>query len=340
MTRFGKSLLPLGSLLLCGLHSASAQQAAPTSAAAQSTSALKPLPPMVPAAVRPHMTVVWQDGKLTVRAERAPLAAVLLSLMRRTGIEVHGLDKVDEEVSVQFAGVKLKDGLENLLARTDYVLENSRAPNGAIRLRVLILGERRGQGKAAVLDTTQAKQAAGTQDSTAAETAAHRANLEEVRKALEDSDPVVRAAALAALSEENPQAVSEVMADLPESRKASMRRLQALQQMAQDDRSDGQTVLSALGDALKDNDPAVQAFAVQGLTDRGDPESMEFLQNAFRGLDSANRMLAVETAVQKGGGLQILQDAMQDPDRSIRSAAAELLKQFGQSNGGNSPDAN
>jgi hypothetical protein len=340
MTRFGKSLLLLSSFLLYGLRTASAQQAAPTPAVAQSISVLKPLPPVVPAALRPHLTVEWREGKLTVSAERAPLASVLLSLMRRTGIEIHGLDKVDEEVSVQFAGVKLTDALENLLARTDYVLENSRVPNGTTRLRVRILGERHGPGKVTEVGALQAKQADGTQDNSPAETAAHRANLEEVRKALDDSDPVVRSAALAALSEENPQAVSEVMADLPESRKAGMRRLQALQQMAQDNRSDGQTVLSALGDALKDSDPAVQAFAVQGLTDRGDPESMEFLRNAFHALDPANRMLAVETAVQKSGGQQILQDAMQDPDRSIRFAAAELLKQFGQSNGGNNPDAN
>jgi HEAT repeat protein len=257
--------------------------------------------------------------------------------MRRTGIELHGLDKINEEVSVQLAGVPLKDALENLLAHANYILSDAPAANGRTRLHVLILGE---QGRPGTISATAArlKQPVAAHDETSAEAAAHRANIEEVRKALDDSDPVVRSAALAALSQEDPQAVAEVMASLPENRKASMSRLQELQRVAQDTHADGQSVVVALGDALKDSDPAVQAFAVQSLADRTDPQALEYLRNAYQGLDPANRMLAVETAVQNEGSQQILQDAMRDPDKNIRAAAAEILKQFGQSNGGNNPD--
>src|ERR1044071_9648595 len=100
MTQLANNLLLLTSLLLSTAGAASPQQAATQTPAVPTTTPKASLP-TVPPATRPHLNVAWADGKLTVSAERVPLSSVFLSIMRRTAIELHGLDKLHGEISVQ-----------------------------------------------------------------------------------------------------------------------------------------------------------------------------------------------------------------------------------------------
>jgi hypothetical protein len=90
---------------------------------------------------QPSLVVGWTAGRLSVRAEAASLAEVLGEVGRRTGIGVEGVASLGQEkVSVRFEGLTLREGLEHLLARRDYVvLGNLARPAGPPRLRVIVL---------------------------------------------------------------------------------------------------------------------------------------------------------------------------------------------------------
>jgi len=88
-------------------------------------------------------TIEWGAGRLSVSAERVPLAQILGEVARRTGIEVQGLDALQEPVSVRFADVPLREGLEKLLAQRDYaILGDLSLPSGKPPVRVLVSGQR------------------------------------------------------------------------------------------------------------------------------------------------------------------------------------------------------
>jgi hypothetical protein len=62
-----------------------------------------------------RLMVEWKGGRLSVSAERAPLAQVLREVARRTGVEIQGIDGLQESVSVRFSDLPLRVGLEKLI---------------------------------------------------------------------------------------------------------------------------------------------------------------------------------------------------------------------------------
>jgi hypothetical protein len=88
-------------------------------------------------------TIEWKAEMLSVSAERAPLAQILREVARRTGIEIQGLDGLQEPVSVRFADLPLREGLEKLLAERDYaILGDLSLSGGNPPVRVLVSGQR------------------------------------------------------------------------------------------------------------------------------------------------------------------------------------------------------
>jgi len=98
------------------------------------------------AAVRPVATevslmVTYDDGRLSVRAERTTLARLLQEVCRQTGLEVRGLVSLQQERTVMFADLPLLDGLRRLLSPVNYLLLSERAPHGGgQRVRAILVG--------------------------------------------------------------------------------------------------------------------------------------------------------------------------------------------------------
>lgn len=67
------------------------------------------------AEARDRVTVEVRGDRLTLRAEKAPLAAVLEQLAKATGLVVHGAEPLDEPVSLELHDVLLEDALRQLL---------------------------------------------------------------------------------------------------------------------------------------------------------------------------------------------------------------------------------
>jgi hypothetical protein len=89
-------------------------------------------------------TVEWKEGLLSVVAEKTSLSQVLQEVSRQTGIEIRGLEELQEEVSVSFASLPLHEGIQKLLSPVNYIILEDVVSQGGVRpTRALILGRRR-----------------------------------------------------------------------------------------------------------------------------------------------------------------------------------------------------
>jgi HEAT repeat protein len=104
-------------------------------------------------------------------------------------------------------------------------------------------------------------------------------------------------------------------------------RIHALAALSEGGLADESTVRSALNAALDDKNANVRAYAVQALAGRGGPEAAAILGQALRDPDPNVRIMAVDQMVPKDQGLTLLQEALADTNETVRTIAAERLKQ-------------
>jgi len=301
-----------------------------------------------PASAQPPLVVEWKAQRLSVSAERAPLAQVLQEVARQTGIEVDGLQGLQQRVSVRFANLPLRDGLAKLLAHQDYaMLGDPSSAQGGEPVTLVILGrpassavaeeQRTETDGARTVDQVALSGAAPTAPESAplaeqdpAERAAavyalaNEGDLDAVRKALLDPDPGVQAIALQALAERDPREAARMAVDASRSDDLS-RRLTGLFALGQLDDS---IAVPALEHALADADEGVREYAVQSLRGQSSPEATSVLSRALQDPSPAIRMLALEALAYRGGdGRAYLRSAMQSQDSLLRARAAQLLQQ-------------
>ena len=68
------------------------------------------------------LRVEWKDTRLSVNADHAPLSQILQKVARQTGLEIQGMESLQDEVSTSFSDLPLSTGLEKLLMSANYVL--------------------------------------------------------------------------------------------------------------------------------------------------------------------------------------------------------------------------
>lgn len=73
--------------------------------------------------------VQWQGDRLSVVADRAPLAQILSEIARKTGrVDIQGIGWLQRKVSVRFSEFSLRDGLQKLLEQVNYTMIESEVP--------------------------------------------------------------------------------------------------------------------------------------------------------------------------------------------------------------------
>jgi hypothetical protein len=105
------------------------------------------------ASAEASLKVEWHDGRLSVDAERMPLSSVLKEISRRTALEFSGIgpEVLQEEVSVIFTQLPLRDGVRRLLGQLNYAIVEERSASGeSSSARVLIFGRRLAGAREAV----------------------------------------------------------------------------------------------------------------------------------------------------------------------------------------------
>ncbi len=276
------------------------------------------------------LKVEWKEGRLSVTAEVTPLSQVLQEVARQTGLEARGLERLQEKVSLRFSNLPFREGLQKLLASVNYVILEKKSSAGDTRpVLVLASGQRTTPPSGEpgekpeenpVIEEDQGKRL------TALYASAQQRDGEALQKALFDRDQVVQATAYELLAKQDPQKATVVLLEATKSDQPGTR-LQALQLLNQSGQADGRIALSALDGALRDEDVTVKGYAIQALAERGTSEAMVCLYRVLHDPDPSVRMMVVEIVAGKEQGRQMLQAALRDDNKAVRTMAAFWLDQ-------------
>ena len=68
-----------------------------------------------------------------MKADRASLSEILQAIATQTGMEVQGAEELEEEFSVSFSDLPLREALQQLLAHVNYMLVENTSPKGEAR---------------------------------------------------------------------------------------------------------------------------------------------------------------------------------------------------------------
>jgi hypothetical protein len=269
-----------------------------------------------------------------VNAEKAPLAQVLKEIADRAGVEVQGVERIQAEISVNFFRFPLRTGLEKVLANANYLfLEGSTTPGATRPALVVVFGKRDSASEQEIVVAEGMKSqkememdnvADGLQ---ALQAAALEGNTEALRKALSDPNPTVQATALDLLVEKDGQGTVPLLVEATKSKQAEVR-FRALE-LLNNSQADAGTVTAALGQAISGEDRASKSYALRALAERGGAEATGYLRQALQDPDPSIRMGAIDTIVRSvppEQRLPLLQEAAQDQDTTVRSAASAWLE--------------
>jgi hypothetical protein len=81
-----------------------------------------------PLSKRVSFTVEWQEERLSVIAEKAPLADILREITRKTGVKVDNAESLREKISIRFFDLPLQEGLHELLASMHHRVMSEEKP--------------------------------------------------------------------------------------------------------------------------------------------------------------------------------------------------------------------
>jgi hypothetical protein len=293
-----------------------------------------------------------------VSAERTPLAHILQEIARQTGMEIRGLEGLQEPVSVHFSGLSLNEGLQKLQVNSFIVWETlpqrgtrpvltlvfrRRTPSPPESLPKKVETQPRGEPGNEDLQEARAEGGLTQQGQPTGEpeyddlqwrldalaTFAKQGNEEALQEAILDPDQTIQAAALELLAKRDSQKAMVTLLDATKSAQPE-RRLQALHLLHQTDQVEEGTVRLAFVEALADDELNVKEHAIQALADRGGPDVIGYLRQAFHDPDPAVRMLVIESVSQREESRLLLEEALTDDDETVRSLAASGLAELAQ----------
>ncbi|MGO9058636.1 MAG: HEAT repeat domain-containing protein [Candidatus Binataceae bacterium] len=248
------------------------------------------------------LLVDWQQERLSVSADGAPLARVLLEVARRTGLELRGASVLRRNADVHFSGLPLRDGLKKLLASVNSaIVETPSGPQTRRHLIVVVLAgpsdwQTNVQSNAGA-DAHEGQSVAETGPQLLARLhrAAEERDLDALRKTAANGDRVAQAVALQLLSRLDPDQAESLAAAASRSPDLN-RRLTSLQVLGD---IDSEAAVRALGAALSDSNTAARQAAVTGLIGQSSPDAVTFLTQALEDRDASVRMLALDFLAQK-----------------------------------------
>lgn len=292
------------------------------------------------------VTVLYQDGHLSVSAEQIPLAQILRMVALKTGVEIKGFEGLKREVSVRFSQLPLIEGVRRLLQDVSHILISNPSPQGESRIiQVVVLGQRSGPSSEALGDEQESDPAQALVNrvdpglTTHLDASVRRWAVERLSEqggeegfaalleSLEDQDASVRQATLAGIAQHGAAAIEPIKALLgreshPEVRATAV---QLLGQLGGEDEDD------LLRTMLDDQDVRIRVAVVEALGYGGSPMATEALTRAARDPEPAVRMAALSTLayyVQDDAARAAIEQGLLDDDETVREAAGSLSEVF------------
>jgi hypothetical protein len=272
------------------------------------------------------LEVHWLAPHLWVKAEAAPLAAVLNAIESRTGIVIVGAQLLSETVSVTFEGVPLDEAVARLVRGRSYFMEAG--DGGDAVTRVVIL---RGRQSLTSPPGVEVDGVANPEDRLAvlgeamAEPGATREAL--LAMAVESRDPDVQPAALDVLGhlgtrEARLTVLSSAVSPDPRERVAALRVLATV---------DSDEAMPLLGSALADGDVDVRSAALDLVATLEGPQPLRLLDRSLADPEPTVRLAAVELLARRADAdsLALVRKALGDGNEAVRLVAETLLRQAG-----------
>jgi HEAT repeats len=301
-----------------------------------------------PALAEPAFKVGWTRERLSVSAEAAPLADLLGEVARRTGIRLHGAETLGEEVTINFWGLTLREGLRRLLAPVaNYVIVEEPFRVGEYRPTLVrfvgahVAGtiiapspEVRDDPESVTANAPDEKPGARLDKFLAdADPAVRRWAVERLADvgdewgfsrlmtALQDENAAVREGAVTALAPYGPQAIKPVTRLLQEETYSAVR-VAALQLLAN-------FALPQLAELfhgmLGDSDARVRRAAVEGLIQADALLASEALRTAALDQDGDVRAAALDgLGIYGRDPKRAIEEALVRGDKTTQAIAAEL----------------
>ena len=282
---------------------------------------------MFAASSQARVDVELKRGRLDVKADRASLSEILEAIAHRTGMEVQGAEELEEEVSVNFSGLPLREALQQLLAHMNYMLVENTSPKGKARA-VLTVFVGSGRVRPFARKITSEKKPVLAEDEGVKDPPDPEDSEQAIREAMSDPNPTRQARALDLLAVRDGQNAIPALVKGTESKEAEVR-FRALDILTNSEAHE-QTILSALGKAVSDADVQVKSYAIRALAQRGGPETIGYLRQALRDPDSNVRSYAIDQifrALPRAQGIPLLQEATADGNATVRSTASTLLQE-------------
>jgi len=266
------------------------------------------------------------DGRLTVVAADAPLAAVLTEVGRQTGTTFIGLDQVSGAVTIEVRGVRLPEALATLLVDRSYVMTEPADATAPVQVCL------EGRGENRVLTEGQAptkNRGADPQNRNPGAEGFAPSLPYDVSAAREfrarPSPAEAETARLAAAGFFNPDTPEATLMSAATDADPGVR-VRALQTLAVQNTN---AARQALRHALEDSNLLVRNEALSTLLSLGDRESVGVMGDLLAHQDPATRLAAL-LALGERAGEEVdfqLKRALHDEDSGIRDMAARLLQQ-------------
>lgn len=295
---------------------------------------------VVAAPASASLQVQWRNDRLSVVAEKIPLAQLVQAIVQQTGMDIRVGDGWDTLVSVRFEQTPLEDVFQRLFVNSLVVWKSFSGLNqqpilalvSGVKVKHTDVWTWAGEGTSAQAGDTEDECVSEEEESAAHEerlerlyTSARQGDVQALREALaDDPDPTVRTTAFKLLVERSREAAVALLANMAQVGPTE-KRLQALQLAYQAEQVTPGVTMSILGAALSDEDSSVKGYAIHALAALEGNEAVSYLQQTLHDPDASVRLLAVQEFGRRDDSRLLLQEALGNDDAAVRELASSML---------------
>lgn len=279
-----------------------------------------------------NSTVQWRDNRLSINVEDVPLDQLVSAIAGKTGLEIHGLNLLKGEVTANFSGLSLHEGLVTLLQGANYCLQEPSNVKDAHYVLSLISyaippgTNLRAHNPAAESNAFKIPASAGyvPEQYRKLYGFAAQGNMKALSQAISAGDTTAQTIGIKLVAKQDPDKATRLAITAAKSADSNQR-LTAIQLLAE---LDNKRATEALGQALSDPDVGIRQAAVSGLYGQTSKNAVILLAEALQDSNESIRMQALDFLAGKGAdGVAGINKALASEDPQLRDRAHELLEQ-------------
>ena len=252
----------------------------------------------------PAYQVEWDQARLSVTANQAPLAKILAEIIERTGLEARGLPAFLDVVSVEFARLPLRQGLQKLLVGKNYLFLDRESAKGARTPGVILFLD---SSPAGILPPVAVEEAPTVESGNGGSEVPER--LSRLGQAIGANAPDLKDQLYAATQDDEPLV-----------RELAYRELY---------RRGDATALDMLRRDARSENVDVRRTALELLSQLAGVDAVDLLAEAASDPNVDVRQMAMENLSKSVQGFAIIKEKLRDPDPEVRMAALEWLASLG-----------